>query len=249
MTSISIVDYRCCRIAKGFKWFHHPYGLPSSSLGVLSSSLARLTYSHGIPRESTLSSRPACGMSVGLCNDVKLVSRQSRCGGVPAKLPKWYLVGLDGDNRARISCSCSSSSWISIVWCSRAVSDDISVEDACPDTSRCGFAGPRVVTTWHDASHDVGYNRTSRYRVSRNYRYKSRPRISRARNRFSLSKHLVMFLSFQFSTLNSHLIIKCHVKIGTSYLSRKRARIREFAILFFYIEFFYIWMFRKILLK
>lgn len=140
----SIPGYLRCRTAKGSKWFIGPYGLPSSGLGVLSSSLARLTYSHGIPRESTLSSRPACGMSVGLCSDVKLVSRQSRCGGVPARAPNWYLVGLDGDSRARISCSCNSSSWTSVAWCSRAASDDASVEDG----SRCGFAGPRVVTTW-----------------------------------------------------------------------------------------------------
>lgn len=105
-------------------------------------------YSQGMPRESTLSSRPAWGMSVGLCSDVKLVSRQSRCGGVPAS--RWHLLGLDGDSRARISCSCTSNSWTSIVWCSRAASDDASVEDACPDASRCGLAGPRVVTTWHD---------------------------------------------------------------------------------------------------
>lgn len=144
------LDFCCFQTAREAKVVHRPYGLPSSGLGVLSSSLARLMYSQGMPRESTLSSRPAWGRSVGLCSDVKLVSRQSRCGGVPAS--RWHLVGLDGDSKARISCSCSctSSSWTSIVWWSRAASDDASVEDACPDANRCGLAGPRVVTTWHD---------------------------------------------------------------------------------------------------
>lgn len=220
---------------------HRPYGLPSSGLGVWSNSLARLTYSHGIPRESTLSSRPASGMSVGLCSDVKLVSRQSRCGGVPARLPKWYLVGLDGDSRARISCSCSSSSWTSaIVWCSRAASDDdASVEDA----SRCGFAGPRVVTTWHDVSHDVGrgYSRVSRVTEGRETTGTNHASANLSRASGSpLANISLSFTRFQFSA-SSRSIIKCHVKIKTK-LPRgeeKKIRIRyQFAISIFYVDIF-----------
>lgn len=111
------------------------YNLLSSGLGVLSNSLARLTYSQGRPLESTLNSRPACGNSVGLCSDVKLVSRHSLWGGVPT-VSNPHFAGLGGDSNARISCS------ISIV--SRA--SEASADE--PEGRRCGFAGPNVVTTW-----------------------------------------------------------------------------------------------------
>lgn len=122
----------------------YSYDLLSSALGVLSNSLARLTYSHGIPLESTLSSRPAWGNSEGLWRDVKLVSRQSLCGGVPAMLLGCDLTGLEDESNALISCSISIS-WTSPV--SRA--SDASVDDAWPEANLCGFTGPRVVTTWH----------------------------------------------------------------------------------------------------
>lgn len=94
-------------------------------------------YSHGSPYESILNSRPACGISVGLCNDVNDVSRQRRCGGVPIIRCERDLPGLDDDNKF-------SSSGISS--CSRT--SDASADDVWPDARRCGLVGPRVVTTF-----------------------------------------------------------------------------------------------------
>lgn len=140
------------------------YGLKlSGRMGVEASiSLARLTYSQGNPRLSTLNSRPICGqLSVsGLCKLVKLVSRHSlrRLDGVGPSLQWCWLRivrpfrsgrrGEEHASSARISGSTSmsrKSRWRSSVTVTRQSDTDA---DTRPDTTRWGLAGPRVVTTW-----------------------------------------------------------------------------------------------------
>lgn len=119
-----------------FFWDLYSYSLLSLGLGVCKSSLAKLINSQGRPVESRLSSRPAWGNSLGLWSDVKLVSRQSLWGGVPAV--NGHLTGLDVESKARISCS------ISISWISRA---SRAFKTSTDDDWRLGFAPLLPVTT------------------------------------------------------------------------------------------------------
>lgn len=113
-----------------------------SGLGVFNNSLARLMYSHGSPVESTLSSRPTMGNSLGLCRDVKLVSRHSLCGGVSPSKPSGLYIGVDGDNSA-----CRSASHSTPMTSRPSLDSDGSTDDAWHEVIRCGFTGPKVVTT------------------------------------------------------------------------------------------------------
>ena len=233
MTSISILDYRCCRIAKGSKWFiiltvcrlpawacwvarWRDWRTPTGYLGsphwvhdrpVVCPSGSATTWSSSPGRAGAAGCRLNCpnGIWSGWMATTGLAFP-----ALAAPAPGFQ----SSDARAPSPTTPPSRTRVRTL---------VVAVSPVPESSQPGMT--RATTG--------GYNRAFRYRVSRNYRYKSRPRISRARNRFSLSKHLVMFLSFQFSTLNSHLIIKCHVKIGTSYLVEKE---QEFGNLPFYFS-------------